>query len=313
MLRGGVGALRLDDAQPEDGAGYSGGDVRAGAGGDRQVKVRRVRGLHMPPSSIQVQRTQTDGRGSGAVQRHPLRLVPGTIPQAVRPRRTCFHASQGVRPLGQRALGTAFVLNLLMACCVASSVWSTSSVPGGMRACVSIEMSPLGFWADALLFLENSGRGLRAGEMRSLGTGIAFACATVFAHTRCACLLRTCGLIAASGLARLAWQVTPTLGLQAMPHFVKRCVQLFDMLEVRHGVMLLGASGTGKSSCLKALQAALQDLANRSLPASTGHHCEIERGVHIRTISPKALTIERLYGCAQHSFSLALLLSPWRL
>ena len=53
------------------------------------------------------------------------------------------------------------------------------------------------------------------------------------------------------GLIATLRTVAPALGLQPMPSFVKRCVQAFDMLEARHGVMVLGAAGAGKTSCVR--------------------------------------------------------------
>jgi dynein heavy chain len=90
-------------------------------------------------------------------------------------------------------------------------------------------------------------------------------------------------------------EVVGPLGLQAQPHFVKRCVHLYNMMEVRHGVMILGGAGVGKTSCLRALRAALMSLSQQGLKANSNNAAP-ETPVHLLTISPKALSMDHLYG-----------------
>jgi hypothetical protein len=49
-------------------------------------------------------------------------------------------------------------------------------------------------------------------------------------------------------------------GLQQPPQFVAKAIQLYDTLNVRFGVMLVGPTGGGKSACYGALQGALTRL-----------------------------------------------------
>ena len=50
------------------------------------------------------------------------------------------------------------------------------------------------------------------------------------------------------------------LGLQRNENFIKKCIQLYDVTVLRHGLMLVGPTGGGKTQCYKALQKALTSL-----------------------------------------------------
>lgn len=49
-------------------------------------------------------------------------------------------------------------------------------------------------------------------------------------------------------------------GLQQPPAFVSKVVQLYDTMNVRFGVMLVGPTGGGKTNCYQTLQGALTRL-----------------------------------------------------
>jgi len=68
------------------------------------------------------------------------------------------------------------------------------------------------------------------------------------------------------------------LGLQGNEGFIEKCVQLQDTINVRHGVMLLGDTFSGKSSVLEVTN--LDDGCSRI----------------IHKLNPKALTNDQLYG-----------------
>ena len=51
--------------------------------------------------------------------------------------------------------------------------------------------------------------------------------------------------------------VTKESGLQPAPEFLVKCIQLYEMTVVRHGMMLVGPTGGGKSRILRTLQAAM--------------------------------------------------------
>ena len=84
-------------------------------------------------------------------------------------------------------------------------------------------------------------------------------------------------------LKRLCVDVCDDLNFQSDPTFVQKVTQYQELLDVRHSVMLLGSSGSGKSSVWKTLQACL----------NKGH----EKMVAVsEVVNPKAVTSDELYG-----------------
>ncbi|KAG2427037.1 hypothetical protein HYH02_014682 [Chlamydomonas schloesseri] len=75
--------------------------------------------------------------------------------------------------------------------------------------------------------------------------------------------------------------------LQPLPSFIEKAIQLYEMIVVRHGLMLVGRSFSMKTVAIKTLAAALGDLC----AAYKG-----ERRVKMHTINPKAVTMGQLYG-----------------
>ena len=78
--------------------------------------------------------------------------------------------------------------------------------------------------------------------------------------------------------------------LQPHPHFLSKCIQLYDLVVVRHGNMLVGPTGGGKSSMLRVTRDAL------TLLASKGVNGPKVAPVHIHALNPKAITMGQLYG-----------------
>jgi len=74
--------------------------------------------------------------------------------------------------------------------------------------------------------------------------------------------------------------------LQAVPIFIEKCIQLYETTVVRHGLMLVGPTGGGKTCCLKTLASALGKMSQ--LPG-------FEK-VNLVIMNPKAVTISQLYG-----------------
>merc|ERR1719440_1799086 len=72
--------------------------------------------------------------------------------------------------------------------------------------------------------------------------------------------------------------------LQPIDYFVKKQFELFDMIQVRHGMMLVGPTGGGKTCCLRALQNACSSLRDKKDEESP------YQAVHIHTLNPKAIT-----------------------
>lgn len=47
------------------------------------------------------------------------------------------------------------------------------------------------------------------------------------------------------------------MNLQYHPYFIMKTIQLYEMITVRHGLMIVGSPFSGKTCCLKVLAAAL--------------------------------------------------------
>lgn len=72
------------------------------------------------------------------------------------------------------------------------------------------------------------------------------------------------------------------LGLVATPVFVQKCIQFQQTLVLRHGLMLVGPAGGGKTAIYRCLARALEQL----------HHSRVA----ITAFNPKAVPLSQLYG-----------------
>ncbi|RNF08530.1 dynein, axonemal, heavy polypeptide 1 [Trypanosoma rangeli] len=83
-------------------------------------------------------------------------------------------------------------------------------------------------------------------------------------------------------------------GLQVVEGLVTKTLQLYDTLVVRHGVMLVGQTYSGKTTIMRTLQGALTQLK------LDGHDPEgatpLFNRVHIHLLNPKSVTMGELYG-----------------
>uniref|UniRef100_A0A803TCL5 Dynein axonemal heavy chain 3 n=1 Tax=Anolis carolinensis TaxID=28377 RepID=A0A803TCL5_ANOCA len=79
------------------------------------------------------------------------------------------------------------------------------------------------------------------------------------------------------------------MNLQPVPWFIGKIIQIYEMMMVRHGYMIVGEPMGGKTSAYKVLAAALGDLSQSSSSE--------ESAVEFRIINPKAITMGQLYGC----------------
>eukprot|EP00879_Flechtneria_rotunda_P023247 GHRR01024585.1.p1 GENE.GHRR01024585.1~~GHRR01024585.1.p1 ORF type:complete len:163 (-),score=43.90 GHRR01024585.1:257-745(-) len=78
--------------------------------------------------------------------------------------------------------------------------------------------------------------------------------------------------------------------LQPTDYFLLKITQLYEMVVVRHGLMLVGQPFSGKSSVLTVLAAALTDLCE------SGAKGTLFNRVQKVVFNPKAVTMGQLYG-----------------
>ncbi|XP_065895241.1 dynein axonemal heavy chain 1-like isoform X2 [Dysidea avara] len=80
-------------------------------------------------------------------------------------------------------------------------------------------------------------------------------------------------------------------GLQDVEGFVRKCIQLYETTVVRHGLMLVGPTISGKTRCYEVLKAALTSLKGKF--TAGGVPFEV---VHTYVLNPKSITMGQLYG-----------------
>lgn len=78
--------------------------------------------------------------------------------------------------------------------------------------------------------------------------------------------------------------------LQTVPALVTKCIQLYETMRVRWGVMQVGPAGSGKTSVLHTLADALTKLHKDGVEGAD------YRPVRIQTLNPKSVTMDELYG-----------------
>eukprot|EP00048_Salpingoeca_helianthica_P012917 m.190889 g.190889 ORF g.190889 m.190889 type:complete len:3952 (+) comp15437_c5_seq39:290-12145(+) len=79
--------------------------------------------------------------------------------------------------------------------------------------------------------------------------------------------------------------------LQPVPGFVTKVIQLYETTVVRHGLMLVGPTGSGKTRCYEVLAAALTALDGQK--ADDG---SLYTPVNFYVLNPKSITMGQLYG-----------------
>ena len=87
-------------------------------------------------------------------------------------------------------------------------------------------------------------------------------------------------------------QACEKMNLQMVPSFLEKIIQLYEMMLVRHGYMLVGEPFAGKTSAYRVLAEALTDIA---VKVPEGIESEWVK-VQYKVINPKSITMGQLYG-----------------
>ena len=80
------------------------------------------------------------------------------------------------------------------------------------------------------------------------------------------------------------------LGLQKVDPFITKVIQLFDTFDVRFGVMIVGQTGAGKTTCYEVLADSMQSLKGK------GSKDFRYQNVRKEILNPKSITMGELYG-----------------
>jgi len=80
------------------------------------------------------------------------------------------------------------------------------------------------------------------------------------------------------------------LGLQKVEKLTTKVIQLFETFNVRFGVMLVGLTGSAKTTCYQILQHAMSDLRKNDSPDKR------YQVVHTYILNPKCISMGELYG-----------------
>ncbi|KPA86847.1 putative dynein heavy chain [Leptomonas pyrrhocoris] len=83
-------------------------------------------------------------------------------------------------------------------------------------------------------------------------------------------------------------------GHQAVEGMVTKAMQLYDTLLVRHGVMLVGQTFSGKSTVLRTVQQSLTHIKEDG--HGTGDNTPLFNKVHLLQLNPKSVSMGELYG-----------------
>jgi dynein heavy chain len=80
-------------------------------------------------------------------------------------------------------------------------------------------------------------------------------------------------------------------GIQPVPIFIQKCIELYETLLVRHGLMVFGDAYAGKSKVIETLQEAMSNTPGMRVDGGEGL-------IKVETycLNPKSITMNQLYG-----------------
>ena len=81
------------------------------------------------------------------------------------------------------------------------------------------------------------------------------------------------------------------LKIEPVEGFINKCIQLYETTVVRHGLMLVGPTVSGKTKCYQVLAKALTSL--KGMESISGG---VYEEVHAFCLNPKSITMGQLYG-----------------
>ncbi|ETM98439.1 hypothetical protein PPTG_19561 [Phytophthora nicotianae INRA-310] len=88
--------------------------------------------------------------------------------------------------------------------------------------------------------------------------------------------------------------------LECKPEFKMKVVQFYETVQVRHGLMIVGTTGSGKTCVVHSLATAMTSCYNEEIETQEENGTKgaptLQQRVNIHTMNPKAITSGQLYG-----------------
>ncbi|XP_071943674.1 dynein axonemal heavy chain 1-like isoform X2 [Antedon mediterranea] len=81
------------------------------------------------------------------------------------------------------------------------------------------------------------------------------------------------------------------MDLKDVDGFITKCIQLYETTVVRHGLMLVGPAGSGKTKCYEVLKQSITSLKGEQAVGGG-----VYENVHTFILNPKSITMGQLYG-----------------